>query len=61
MFIGRKKRKDECMRWLVGFPNGLDGDRSKAQKDLNGPDDVIRAQGERIVHEDKCLKNAHYT
>jgi len=55
MFIGRKKRKDECMRWLVGFPNGLDGDRSKAQKDLNGPDDVIRAQGEIIVYKEKCF------
>jgi len=32
-----EKRKDECMRRPVGFPNGPDCDRSKAQKDLNGP------------------------
>lgn len=43
------------MRRLVGFPNGLDVDRSKAQKDLNGPDDVTRAQGERILYEEKCF------
>jgi len=32
-----EKRKDECIRRPVGFPNGPDCDRSKAQKDLNGP------------------------
>lgn len=48
-FIGRKKWKDECMKRVVGFSNGLDGDRSKAQKYLNGFGDVIRAQYERIV------------
>jgi hypothetical protein len=30
-----EKGKDESIRRLVGFPNGLDGDWSKAQKDLN--------------------------
>jgi hypothetical protein len=29
-----EKGKDESIRRLVGFPNGLDGDWSKAQKDL---------------------------
>ncbi|KEH37144.1 hypothetical protein MTR_2g033385 [Medicago truncatula] len=37
------------MRRLVGFPNGLDVDRSKAQKDLNGPDDVTRARVKEYV------------
>lgn len=49
MFIGKKTSRDDSMKRLVGFSNGLDRDRSKAQKYLNGPDDVIRAQCERIV------------
>ncbi|WVY94879.1 hypothetical protein V8G54_033967 [Vigna mungo] len=53
-FIWRKKRKDECMRRPVGFPNGPDCDRSKAQKDLNGP---VTSSGPSIKEKNvKCWK-----
>lgn len=43
------------MRWPVGFSNGPDWDRSKAHKDLNGPDNVSRAQvREKYKPKKKC-------